>query len=348
MRKKILHLGILTLLLSLLFLFNGCDNNKNTALETEIFVMDTFVTQKLYGENKKVAGDNVNNILLNIENKLSLYNDNSFVNEINKNAGIKPVTVDDYTYNLIKKGKEYSDKSNGLFDITVAPLSKLWGITSDNPRVPFEKEINLALELVNYNNIMLDDNNKTVMLKNKGMSIDLGGLAKGYLCQLIKDEYDNQGITSALVSIGGNIFVYSTKTDGDLYTLGIRDPLGSQQDIACTLKCKDKVVATTGEYERFFEQDGKRYHHILSTKTGYPVESDLLSVTVISEDGGLADFLSTTLYIAGGKNISSYINHSDFEVIVITKDMKVYCSDSLADSVTITNENYSKASLNDK
>ncbi|WMJ23303.1 FAD:protein FMN transferase [Paludicola sp. MB14-C6] len=318
----------------------SCSSQTKTASNGEIFVMNTVVTQKVYGKNRDKAILNVNNCLKEMEKELSMYIPESYISKINQNAGLTPVKVNSYTFDLIQTTQKYCERSNGVFDITIAPITKLWGITSQNPKVPTQDQINELLPLIDYRNIKLDSKSQTVMLKEKGMAIDLGGIAKGYINDLIKSEYDKLNISSALISIGGNIYAYHTKPDNTLFTLGIRDPKGSSNDMVGKLKVKDKIVATSGAYERFFEQDGKVYHHILDSKTGYPAESDLLSATVVSENGGLADFLSTTVFISGKKQMKQYLNQSEFSVIIIDKEKNVYVSDNLKDSFELTNSNY--------
>lgn len=334
--KKILWF---ILIFPFLFLYS-CNETSETEFTSEIFVMNTFVSQKVYGSNAKKAIKQVNECLITLEKELSLYEENSDIYNINKNAGISPVKVNTYTLELLKAAVEYSEKSQGLFDITIAPLTILWGINSDNPKVPQSEEILQAVSLVNYRDLEIDFENQTAFLKKSGMSIDLGGIAKGYIVNEIQKIYNENGIASALISIGGNIYTYHKKIDGNDYTLGIRDPNGMANDYIGKLKCHDAVVATTGAYERFFEQGGIKYHHILSTQTGYPVDSDLLSVTVVSKDGGLADFLSTTLFISGSQQIEKYLNCNDFSVIVIDKNNQIYISEKLKNNFEITNSDY--------
>lgn len=323
-------------------LCSGC--SKPSPTYSECYVMDTQITQQVYGSNAQKACDAVNARLKELESLLSLYVPTSQISKINENAGKSPVKVDDYTFNLLQKGVFFSEQSNGLFDITIAPLSTLWGITSDHPKVPSEEEIADCLRLVNIENLVLDEENRTAFLKEEGMAIDLGGIAKGYFCEEIKAIYTEYEVDSALISIGGNIYTYHQKPDGTSYRLGIRNPLSdSANDLMGILTSHDEVVATTGTYERYFVQDGVRYHHILDLETGYPCDSDLISVTVVSNDGALADALSTTLFLAGKEAIPSYINHSDFSVIVIDEDNRVYVSPSLADRFTIENDTFTLA-----
>ena len=169
------------------------------------------------------------------------------------------------------------------------------------------------------------------------MAIDLGGIAKGFFCEKIEEIYRQYDVSSALVSIGGNIYTYGQKPDGESYRLGIRNPNDlNGSSIMGILSSHDEVVSTSGAYERYFEQDGILYHHILDLETGFPAQSDLLSVTVICKDGGLADFLSTALYLEGRKAISSYLNSEQFQVIVIDQNNQVYISPSLKERFTIT------------
>lgn len=338
MKKKLCLLCLITALIAPLLI--SCASKQ--PIETQTFAMNTIITQKIFdGEVGREAANEVNQKIREIENQLSLYIEGSDIDKVNKNAGLAPVKVNDFTFDLIKTSKELSEKSEGLFDITIAPLTLLWGVTSENPKVPAEAEIERVLSLVDYNNIILDEAEKTVFLNEKGMALDLGGIAKGYIASSIKEIYEKHGITSATVSLGGNIYTHGLKPDGSEFVLGIRNPNdGNASSYMGTLKSTGDVVATTGAYERYFVEDGKTYSHILSLENGYPVEGDLLSVTVIAEDGGLADYLSTTLFIAGKENIDKFLNNDKFAVIVIDKDNEVYISDSLKDKFSITDNTF--------
>lgn len=329
------------LLFLIIFSFCSCSFNSYNSLETsEIFVMNTYVSQKVYGKNNLKAISKVNSTLKELESKLSLYVDGSSIDKINKNAGVTFVKVDSFTYDLIEKSLEYCKLSDGMFDITIAPLTKLWGITTENPKVPTNEEISKSQELVDYHKVILNKADKSIMLKENNMEIDLGGIAKGYVCKVVKDIYNQFNIKSALISIGGNVYVHGKKPNESLFSLGIRDPLGNANDIVGKIDVKDKVVATTGGYERFFEKDGEVFHHILDIKTGFPVKNDILSVTIISDDGGLSDFLSTALFIAGKEKINKYLNHDKFSIIVIDSEKNIYISNNLKNNFKLTNNNY--------
>ena len=335
MRKISLFLALLLASLSLF----GCSPK---AAESEIFVMDTYVSQlQVYGKNRNRAVENVNALLKEAEARLSLYSENSEIAEINKMAGIAPVAVSDDTFELIREAVVYCAESQGRFDITIAPLSLLWGVTSENPVVPETAEIEALLPLVDYRKILLNETEHTVFLQESGMAIDLGGIAKGYLSGMIQKEYEKCSIRSALVSVGGNIFAYGSKPDGKPWTLGLRDPLGATEyNIFGELQVADSTVATSGAYERYFVEDGKIYHHILDSSTGFPAESDLLSVTIVSQNGALADYLSTALYIGGSSAVLENMNDSRFDLIAVGKDNQVYISEGLKDAFTLSEGKY--------
>lgn len=337
--KKAAFIAAISLLL---FSFFGC-TQKTEPVTSTLFVMTTDVSQKVYGSNADKAIEKVESYLKESEKRLSTYLAESEISKINENAGIEPVHVSDDTFRLIKKAKALSEASEGHFDLTVAPLSKLWNISGENPIVPSEDAIRQALALVDYRNVILDEASSTVYLTQTGMAIDLGGIAKGAFCSDIAKIYQEYEVESALISIGGNIFTYNLKPDKTPYKLGIRNPMSSNASSAMgVFETHDEVIATSGAYERYFEQNGVVYHHILDLSTGMPSQSDLLSVTVISEDGALADYLSTTLYLAGKEAIPSYIDRENFSVIVIDKEQNVYISPSIRDRFTITANEYTE------
>lgn len=319
----------------------GCSMEQEPA-SSEIYLMSTTIRQlQVCGSRNQQAVEAVNARLAELDQMLSLYQEDSDIDRINQSAGQAPVRVNEYTFTLLSAAKEYCERSEGLFDITIAPLTTLWGIGSDHARVPEPAELDAALALVDHRALILDEAEQTAFLQEPGMAIDLGGVAKGYMAAAIGEIYEEYGVTGAIVSIGGNICTYGEKPNGDGYVLGIRDPLGrSESSILGTLQTGDTVVATSGAYERYLEQDGTIYHHILDPKTGYPAKTDLLSVTVISPDGGLADYLSTVLFMAGSEAIESYRNHEDFQVIVVDAEKRVHLSDSLKDAFELVSDDY--------
>ncbi len=291
------------------------------------FIMDTVIEQKLYGKNAQQASEEIERRLREYEQECSMYLEQSLVSRINRNAGLQYTEVTPQCLELLERSIQFSEQSQGLFDITVAPLTRLWNITGEDPHVPSEEKIAQARELVNYRDILIDGNR--VMLRRKGQAIDLGAVAKGAACNIVWETAEQYNIKTGYVSIGGNLVVLGEERHGQPYRFGIRDPQGDSSEAIGSISLTGKTMATTGAYERWFEQDGVRYHHVLDPKTGYPAESDLLSVSVISQDGMLADCLSTTLFIEGKQEALRRMNEEDYQLVVVDKQGTVYCSESL-------------------
>lgn len=331
--KKIVLTVVGILLLVAAFAVGIWCSNEQKANSTPVtsmqFIMDTFIEQKMYGRSAQKVVDEINSSLKDFEQRMSMHLDESEVTMINLNAGKKFVSVSQETFDCIKLAKEYSEKSNGRFDVTIAPLTKLWDITGLDPRVPPKEEIDKALELVDYQDILLDEKNRGVMLAKKGQAIDLGGIAKGMAAEIVMNIAREKGIESGYVSLGGNLAVIGQKPDGSEYVFGVRDPRGDASEYIGTVHLPGKTMATTGDYERYFVEDGVTYHHILDPATGYPCKSDFISVTIISEHGALADYLSTALFMMEKEDALSMINSEEFEAILVDQEKNVYWSNSL-------------------
>lgn len=306
----------------------------NTPAVSIDFMMDTLVEQKLYGECAEEAVKEISARLNDFECTFSMHRDDSVISRLNAAAGKEAVELPDEVYALLEKGKDLSLASQGAFDLTIAPLTQVWGITSENPTVPSDSKIAEALELVDASSLILK--NGTAQLTEVGQAVDLGGIAKGAACDIVRETAEAYGIDCGYVSIGGNMVVLEEKPLGRDFYFGVRDPQGNAQDSICALTLYGKTMATTGAYERYFEENGTVYHHVLDPNTGYPADSDLLSVTVISEDGALADFLSTTLFVLGKDVVRNCLEREDFQLIAVADDGTVYCSESLKSVIVPT------------
>jgi len=215
----------------------------------------------------------------------------------------------------------------------------LWGIGTEDARVPTEEEIAEAKKLVNYKNIEIDNNK--VFLKQKDMQLDLGAIAKGYAADEVKRIAEENNIKSAFVNLGGNVLVIGHKADGSKWRIGIQDPRKNRGNIMAVIKAVDKTIVTSGNYERYFEKNGNIYHHIIDPATGYPADSGLLSVSIISESSFDADALSTSVFILGLEKGMEFIkDQKNVEVLFITEDLKVYLSPGLKGKVEITGEEF--------
>lgn len=291
------------------------------------YIMDTIVEQKLYGEKREEAVAEISSQLKDFELSVSMHIEDSEIARLNRAAGQEAISVSESVYRLLLQSKELSLQSMGAFDLTIAPLTTVWGITSDHPSVPSEEDRESALAFVNAADLILE--NGTARLLHEGQAVDLGGIAKGAACDVVRAVAEQYGIDCGYVSIGGNLVVLEEKPLGRDFYFGVRDPNGTAAESICALTLYGKTMATTGAYERFFEENGQIYHHVLDPETGWPADSDLLSVTVICEDGALADFLSTTLFVLGKDTVLTCLERSDFEIIAVAEDGNVYCSSSL-------------------
>lgn len=326
-------LALLFLLLGVFFysLWAERPQEPDQAITQIDFVMDTVVEQRLYGDNAQQAAERVSQMLARLEGEMSLYVEESEIAQINAQAGIGMVPVSQETFDLLTRAKELCGQSQGLFDITIGPVSTLWNVTGASPQVPDDQAIQQAQSLVNWQDLLLDSQTRSVGLRRTGQSIDLGGIAKGYAVDLAWEIYEDCGINEGYLSVGGNILVLGTKPEGEDFDIGVRDPRGSASEYLGVVTVPNQIMATTGDYERYFIQDGVRYHHVMDPRTGAPCQSDLISVTVIGTDGTLCDFLSTVLFVAGKESAMELLDREDLSLILVDQEGHVYCSSNLKD-----------------
>lgn len=272
-----------------------------------------------------------------IEQKMSLRILGSEVIRINENAGIRSVQVSNDTFEVVRTSLKYSDLSGGVFDISVGNLVQLWGIGMDNEKVPSDQEIQQALSTVNYKSIELNEADRSVFLKKNHMSIDLGAIAKGYAADVIHDILVSHNVKTAIINLAGNIYVHGDK-DGVPFKVGIQNPYQPHGAFLGIYQASDCSVVTSGIYERYFEKDGKRYHHILSTATGYPVDNNLTAVSIISKKSMDGDALSTSAFALGLEEGMKLINRLDeVEAIFVDGDKNIYLSDGAKEHFELTN-----------
>jgi FAD:protein FMN transferase len=310
--------------------------NKNVATESEAFAMGTVITQKVYGENRQVAIDQAIERIKYLENLLTFNDPQGDINSLNENAGKKNVELNPLTLEVIKKAQQVSEQSNGAFDITIGPLVKCWGIGTEHARIPFEQELHKLFPLINYKNLEVDDH--SAFLKHQGQMVDLGGIAKGYAGDQVIDLYKKNGVQSAFVNLGGNVVTLGSKPDGSPWSVGIRNPRkeGDGNQILGTISVSNKAVVTAGDGERYFIQEGKRYHHILDPHTGYPAKSDLMSVTLVTDSSLNADALDTAVFILGlEKGLDLIKKQGGIEAVFITTDKKIIVTEGLRSNFTL-------------
>lgn len=343
------HLKLFTLFFFLIFSFSiltSCSAKTTTSkpISRKQVLMGTVVTVTLYDSTDESILDKAFNKVSELESILSINENGTLVDKINDYAGVAPIKVDSDTYTVIKKGLEYAKISNGLFDISVGPIVKLWNIGLPEARVPTQEEINSNLPLIGYSDIELNDKENTVFLKRQGMIIDLGGIAKGYTADIISNLLTEEGVKSAIIDLGGNIFALGQKINGDDWRVGIQNPFSDRGDSIASIKVKNKSVVTSGIYERFIEKDGVKYHHILNPKTGYPYDNEIAGITIISDKSVDGDALSTSVFAMGLEDGSKFVNSQpDIDVIFVTKDNKLYITDGIRDVFELTNTDFTLA-----
>nr|WP_241425592.1 FAD:protein FMN transferase [Clostridium saccharobutylicum] len=321
--------------------------SKDTITKTN-YVLGTMVNLRAYGANANNAIEKSIERLNNIDDKMSAFKENSEISKINSKAGISMETVSKDTYYVIKKAVKYSKILEGTFDPTIRPLVSLWNIGKGDEKIPGKYQIEERLKLVNYNDVILDDNNSSIMLKKIKQALDVGGIAKGFAADEVRDIFYKYKIKSALIDLGGNIFALGSKENGEPWRVGIQNPFEPRGEHIGILNVKNKSVVTSGNYERYFIKDGKRFHHILDPRTGYPSQSKIISATIISDNSIDGDGLSTGVYILGvDKAIDIIERMNGIEAIFITEDKKIYTTSGVSDEIfTLTNNEFSITNLN--
>ena len=298
----------------------GNRGKKNVAKQysEELFAMDTYMTFTAYGEQAKQA---VKAAVTEVKRLDTLWSVSSEEGEIAKINETGQGEVSEDTLQVLEQAQQLYQDTDGAFDLTVYPLMDLWGFTSGNYQVPSKRSLKKTLALVGQNTVTVDSESGEIRLA-QGQRLDLGAIAKGFTSNRVMELWKQEGVESGIISLGGNVQVIGKKVDGNLWNVGIQNPDKEQEGVLGVLGIEDQAVITSGGYERYFEQDGKTYHHILDPKTGYPAENGLVSVSVISEDGMLADGLSTALFVMGkDRAVDYWRQHKDrFDVVFVEED----------------------------
>jgi len=328
----------------------GCSNSPQMYKESRV-VMDTYCSITVVSSSREKAQEAIEAGFAEIkklEILINYFSSESELSEINRAAGLKPVRASNDTLDIIKKTLQISRATNGAFDPSIAPVIKLWDFSRQNkkPSVPASNYINNALKLVDFNKLQINNNTSEVYLKEKGMEIDLGGIAKGYAADRAADAIKNKGIKSALIAVAGDIRGFGLNTTGKAWKVGIQNPRPETEsakpweDIIASLRLEDRAISTSGDYQRFFFQNGKRYHHILDPETGYPAESDLISVTVIAPEGYIADGLSTAVFVLGAKKGLALINSMGLDAVLVNSDKTVIITENIKDKIDLLDTRY--------
>ncbi len=323
LKPHILIPAVLSALCSILLSGCGVFSPDNVKYESTGFYFDTVISVTVYGRSFEKLPEKCMELAAHYESLLSATLEGSDIWNINHSGG-EPVTVDEDTLSLIETSLSYARFSDGLVDPTIGPLTSLWDFGSDGRgTIPEKEQIETALKHVDYRSILI--NGRQVTLADPKAHIDLGFIAKGFIADKMKEYLSSQGVSSALVNLGGNVVTLGTKPDGSPFRIGIQNPFEKNGSAALTLEITDKSVVSSGDYERFFEKDGKIYHHILSTDTGYPAESGLSQVTVLSPRSVDGDALSTLCFVLGYEKAALMLSDCpDIQAVFITKSGDIH------------------------
>ena len=319
-------------LLSAAFLLTGCSGAPAQGPETAtFFAMDTAMDFTVYGDAALL--DEAETLIGSLEEQVSVTDEHSDIYAIDHTGS---GSLSGNAAELMEQALELCRRTGGALDISVYPIVQAWGFTTGSYQVPDEETIQSLLPLVDYTQIQYDAATGTVTLP-EGMEIDLGSVAKGYAGQLAAQMLREHGVQSALLNLGGNVQTVGTKPDGSPWQIGIKDPQG--EDAMMVLSVEDQAVVTSGGYERYFEQDGQTYWHIMDPSTGHPADSGLLSVTIVGDEGVVCDGLSTALFVMGlEKAADLWAQSGDFEAVFVTASGEVYITEGLRDRFALTEQ----------
>lgn len=324
--KKLKHNNstkrICLVLLTLIFVLNISSCGKNTEpISRSGTYFDTIITITLYDSDREDVIDGCFKLAQKYEDYFSTTNPDSDIAKINS-AGGKPVKVHAETIDIIKKSLYYSELTNGKFDITVGKLSKIWQNSIKTSTVPDDTEIKNALSTVDYHGINIKGNYVNLTVPNQ--ELDLGGIAKGYIADRMREYILKKNVKSGIINLGGNVVVLGNKPDGSEYNIGIQKPFSENGSVITSVKVSDESMVTSGTYERFFKKDGVVYHHILDLDTGYPCQNELNSVTILSKESVDGDALSTSCFCLGEEKSKELLKKLDnVDAIFVDKNNNI-------------------------
>lgn len=336
---------LLFIVIIALSLFSGCQAKAAPPvkpLSKSTFLLGTYIDITLYDKEDEKIIDKAFSRIEEIEKRMTINNaGTSEIIKLNDASGKDAVKLSPDTFSVVERGRYYSELSRGKFDITIGSIVKLWNIGTDYAAVPEDNVIRDTVKLVDYNKLVLDKAAQTALLQDTGMKVDLGAIAKGYAADEAAKILQENGVKHAIINLGGNVLTIGGKLDGNPWKIGIQDPFNPRGEYLGIVSITGKTVVTSGTYERYFEQNGKKYHHILNPATGYPVENNLYSVSIITDKSIDGDGLSTTSLLLGleeGMKLIEKLDH--VEAIFVTGDKKVYVSSGLKDNFLLTNSEF--------
>jgi thiamine biosynthesis lipoprotein len=333
-RKRLVFSALLCLFI---ILFSSCSTDNRSAYRQSKALMDTYVTVTVVSDSKAEAEKAVEDAFSTIErlgNLINFFSEKSELSRINRNAGIAPVKVSALTLDLVEKSLYVAGKSGGAFDPTIGPEIHLWDFHKKIK--PPDDDIRKGLLLVNYRNVAVDKVKSTVFLKKKGMMLDLGGIAKGYGADLAVEALKRDGIKAGIVAVAGDIKTFGSKPDGSLWNVGIENPRqkDASDEIIAAIRLRDKAISTSGDYQRYFILGGRRYHHLLDPKTGYPA-MHCRSVSVITDKGVFTDSFATAVFVLGPEKGMKLLRKLGMDGVIIDAGGNIDTTPGIKGKLTI-------------
>lgn len=309
------------------------------------FLLGTVVEITIYDQQDESIIDKAFARITEIEDKMTINNaETSEIIALNEASGKNEVKLSPDTFYVVEKGKEYYDISGGKFDITIGSVVKLWNIGTEYAAIPDKDVLAKAVERVDNNKLSLNKEKLTAKLEDADMKVDLGAIAKGYAADEVARILKENNVKHAIINLGGNVLTIGGNPNGNPWKIGIQDPFNPRGEFLGIMPVKDKTVVTSGTYERYFEENGKKYHHILDPRTGYPTENNLYSVSIITDKSIDGDGLSTTTLLLGVEEGMKMIERlENVEAIFVTSDKQVYVSSGLKKDFTVTNSEFKLA-----
>lgn len=326
------------------FILTACSSNGTLQLgnsasmqTTTLFAMDTVMELQAYGgdETKELLSEAEQHIR-NLEKELSVTDENSQIAQLNAKGTAQ---LSGEPAQIMREALGYCESTEGALDITIYPVLKAWGFTTGEYQVPSDESIEKLLTNVDYRNVALTDDSCTIL---PGTQVDLGSVTKGYTSRTLAQFFRDNGVTSGLINLGGNVECIGNKPGGEPWNVAVKSPFkDSDSGILGVIKASDEAIITSGGYERYFEENGETYWHIIDPATGKPAKNGLVSVTIIGKDGLMCDALSTALFVKGLDGATEYYRSSaDFDMILVTEAGEVYITKGISDRFTLSSEYY--------
>lgn len=308
---------------------------ENKSATRDLFAMDTYMELTAYGRESEEAVEAAVKEIQRLDALLSTGSDSSEITKLNHN---KKAIVSDDTAFLLKRSIEIWKSTGGAFDITIYPVMRAWGFAGGEYRIPTEEELDRLLAYVDTSMLTFDEETSSITMPEQ-TEIDLGGIAKGYTSMRVAQIMKDYQIKSAKLNLGGNVQTVGAKPDGSAWRIAIKNPDDTQSYLG-VIAVEDKAVITSGGYERYFEENGTVFHHIIDPQTGKPAQNGLKSVTIVCEDGTLADSLSTALFVLGKEKAVSYwrAHKGEFDAVLLDDYGKIYVTEGLRDSFSCESE----------